>query len=285
MNRLLFFKPTLVQSWLLVAFFFVGSLIAGAVALFWKCISFSYLLSFLIVAFYVWRVSGKNKMLWEELKLIEYKPVGLNVPSFGRMGAPLFIALSIFGVLLLGVLVEPTVAFIPMPETLKAQFESILIGSPLWDSVLSTCILAPLLEECLCRGLMLRGMLAERSPKSAIVWSSLIFAVLHMNPWQSIPAFILGLFLGWCYYRSGSLWVPVLLHCVNNSLSVVLSRALKGFDVDDGFISLMPTGKYIIFYLISLLLFAVVIYLLKNNDEKTLSSEIHPVRQGDSLGQ
>ena len=105
----------------------------------------------------------------------------------------------------LSVVIEPTTSFIPMPDSIKAIFEKAFVESALWDMIVSTCILAPLLEELLCRGIMLRGMLARRkAPWKAIVWSALIFAVMHMNPWQSIPAFLIGLLLGWVYYRTHS---------------------------------------------------------------------------------
>jgi len=75
---------------------------------------------------------------------------------------------------------------------------------------------APLTEEPLCRGLILRGLL-ERYPKGkAILFSALIFAIMHLNPWQFFPPLMIGLFFGWIMAETGSLWLPVLGHLLNN---------------------------------------------------------------------
>jgi membrane protease YdiL (CAAX protease family) len=54
--------------------------------------------------------------------------------------------------------------------------------------------------------------------------SAAFFAVLHMNPWQAIPAFLLGLLFGYLYYKTGSLKLTMLMHCVNNTLAAVTTR-------------------------------------------------------------
>ena len=61
-------------------------------------------------------------------------------------------------------------------------------------------------------------------PATAIVISAAFFAILHMNPWQAIPAFCLGLLFGFVYYKTGSLKLTMLMHCVNNTMAVVLSK-------------------------------------------------------------
>ena len=138
--------------------------------------------------------------------------------------------------------------------------------------IVSTCILAPLLEELLCRGIMLRGMLARRkAPWKAIVWSALIFAVMHMNPWQSIPAFLIGLLLGWVYYRTHSLWATIFLHCLNNSISTVISRVWADLPIDAGLKDVLPETTYWIVYVAAALLLAITLVIL---NEKTVSPQV-----------
>jgi hypothetical protein len=45
---------------------------------------------------------------------------------------------------------------------------------------------------------------------------------MHLNPWQSIPAFFKGLFLGLLYYQSKSIWPSILAHAVNNAAAFFL---------------------------------------------------------------
>ena len=120
---------------------------------------------------------------------------------------------------------EPVTALLPpMPEWLEKVMDQMLEGSPLWATLLSVSVFAPLFEEWLCRGMILRGLLTKMKPATAIVISAAFFAILHMNPWQAIPAFCLGLLFGFVYYKTGSLKLTMLMHCVNNTMAVVLSK-------------------------------------------------------------
>ena len=80
-------------------------------------------------------------------------------------------------------------------------------------------IFAPLLEELLFRGILLEGFLKHMRPGVAIFWSALFFGGIHMIPAQAASAFIAGLFIGWLYWRTRSLWSCMLVHFINNFLS------------------------------------------------------------------
>ena len=113
----------------------------------------------------------------------------------------------------------------PMPEWLKTVMEN-MTGGVLWVNFLLVSIMAPLFEEWLCRGMVLRGLLnaGKMKPVWAIVISALFFAIIHMNPWQAIPAFVLGLLFGYVYYKTGSLKLTMLMHFTNNTLALAASR-------------------------------------------------------------
>lgn len=81
------------------------------------------------------------------------------------------------------------------------------------------CLLAPVLEEILFRGILLRGLLRNYAPAVAIGQSALLFGIIHFNPAQSLFAFCFGITLGWLYYRTQSLMLCIALHALNNLLS------------------------------------------------------------------
>lgn len=84
-------------------------------------------------------------------------------------------------------------------------------------------LLAPLAEEMVFRGAILRQLLASRfSPWTAIVVSSLFFMLAHFNPAQMPHAFLVGLLLGWMYWRTGSIVPAVAYHWVNNTIAYVV---------------------------------------------------------------
>lgn len=89
--------------------------------------------------------------------------------------------------------------------------------------IIMTVILAPILEEILFRGIIMKGMINNGTkPLPAIALSAFIFGVVHFNPWQFAGAFLLGLVLGLVYYKTKSLLMPVLLHAFNNLISAML---------------------------------------------------------------
>lgn len=94
-------------------------------------------------------------------------------------------------------------------------------------------ILAPLAEEVVFRGAILRTLLGIMSKKNhwvAILISAAIFGVVHANLAQFVNALLMGLLLGWMYYRTGSLVPGILLHWVNNTMAYVLTNIMPQSD-------------------------------------------------------
>lgn len=94
-------------------------------------------------------------------------------------------------------------------------------------------ILAPLAEEVVFRGAILRTLLGIMSKKNhwvAIMISAAIFGIVHANLAQFVNALLMGLLLGWMYYRTGSLVPGILLHWVNNTMAYVLTNIMPQSD-------------------------------------------------------
>ena len=117
-------------------------------------------------------------------------------------------------------------------------------GGPFWSSFLVTAIFAPVFEEWMCRGVVLRGLLTKMKPGWAIVISALFFALIHMNPWQALNAFIIGLVMGYVYYKTGSLLLTMLIHFVYNGTAVITAQFTDTDNVEYWF-ETMPMGAYI----------------------------------------
>ncbi len=89
--------------------------------------------------------------------------------------------------------------------------------------IFSICLLAPVVEEVVFRGAIEGSLLRSwRNPCYAIFVSALIFGFIHGNPAQIPFAFLIGLLLGWLYYRTGSLLPGIFIHFLNNTASVIL---------------------------------------------------------------
>lgn len=152
-----------------------------------------------------------------------------------------------------------------------------MTGGPFWSSFLVVALFAPFFEEWLCRGVILRGLLTKMKPGWAIVVSALFFAVIHGNPWQALNAFIIGVVMGYVYYRTGSLLLTMVIHFINNGTAVVLSHvdALKDFDY---FSEMMPKTTYGICLMVSLLVMVGGIWLLSRIPKENPWGNADPVK-------
>lgn len=120
-------------------------------------------------------------------------------------------------------------AFIPMLMAWALGVDRV-IGLPyLPNPVSSVGVLglvfgAPIAEEVLCRGYGLARIRELAGDRRALLFTALVFALLH-GSWVKLPGtFALGLFLGWLVLRTGSLWPALLGHVANNAAAYVLSR-------------------------------------------------------------
>ena len=115
---------------------------------------------------------------------------------------------------------------IEMDDNTEQLFES-LMKEP-WGYV-AIGILAPLAEEIVFRGAILRtllGMMSKKNHWVAIMISAAIFGAVHGNSAQFVNALLMGLILGWMYYRTKSLVPGILLHWVNNTVAYVLTNVV-----------------------------------------------------------
>jgi membrane protease YdiL (CAAX protease family) len=116
-----------------------------------------------------------------------------------------------------------------LPNIAEQQFDMILANR--WG-YLTIGILAPLAEEVVFRGAILKSLLATRlSPLTAVLFSAVFFALVHVNPAQMPHAFLAGLLLGWMYYRTGSILPGMCLHWVNNSVAYAMYNLIPNPDV------------------------------------------------------
>lgn len=117
-----------------------------------------------------------------------------------------------------------------LPSNADDEFD-MLLGSRLGYFVIA--LGAPLVEELVFRGAILRALLRWKSnPWVGIIISSVLFAASHMNPVQMPHAFLVGLLLGWMYYRTDSIVPGVVYHWVNNTVAYVLYQFYPNADIE-----------------------------------------------------
>lgn len=136
-----------------------------------------------------------------------------------------------------------------LPNLMESSFEQLQSN---WLGILSIAVFGPILEELLFRGAITRALLAKYNPRKAIIISALVFGIFHLNPVQIVSASLIGLLLGWIYYKTASLIPCILIHVANNSLSVWISAKYPGVEnmrelMGDSTFSLVAIGAVIVF--------------------------------------
>lgn len=123
--------------------------------------------------------------------------------------------------------------------------------------IIMTVILAPIFEEIIFRGIIQKGLVNKGiKPWKAIVYASIIFGVVHGNPWQFISAVMLGCILGLVYHKTKTLLLPILLHAFNNlSLSLLVL-----YGKDESFAKVFNVSEWLILAA-GLVLFSLFYYL------------------------
>lgn len=159
---------------------------------------------FILVSVFLWKRKGAVDFL------------GLRVPHIKRF-------LPWLGIFILLVLLIEGLA--RLSPTFRTDFMDRVIGSttnlPLL--LIGVGIMAPLFEELLLRGLLFGSIRSIKDEHSTVLITAGVFALMHLQYNWAIMLLIIpmGMVLGYARSRSGSIWVPVLLHVLNNSLSVL----------------------------------------------------------------
>ena len=112
---------------------------------------------------------------------------------------------------------------VELPNIAEEMFTG-MIASP-WGYV-AIGLMAPLVEELVFRGAVLRSLLDWKGEQQwlCISISAALFAMIHMNPAQVPHAFLIGWLLGWMYYRTGSIIPGVVYHWMNNSVAFAIGH-------------------------------------------------------------
>ncbi|WP_082318123.1 CPBP family intramembrane glutamic endopeptidase [Hymenobacter sp. DG25A] len=132
----------------------------------------------------------------------------------GQESASLYAVMPVL--ILTAILVLSLLDLLHLPNWADKTFQN-LANTPVLAFVM-LCVAAPVLEELLFRGVLLPGLLRNypQRPWVAIGQSALVFGIIHGNPAQLVGAGLLGLLLGWLYYRTSSLGICIVVHALNN---------------------------------------------------------------------
>ena len=98
-------------------------------------------------------------------------------------------------------------------------------GANLGGLIVVAVVWGPVGEELFFRGFVLPGLIRRLGVPAAVVVSSGLFAVFHVDPGTLVPTFLLGAALAWIYLKTGSIWPSIMAHGIQNALALWLAGA------------------------------------------------------------
>lgn len=114
--------------------------------------------------------------------------------------------------------------FQKLEESYMELLKSFLNTSSLCGYFLNLFIIAILpavCEELLFRGVFQRVLIDWTKNKHiGIIITATLFSIMHLHYNGLIPRFLLGVYFGYLLIWSGSLWLPILAHFINNAFAV-----------------------------------------------------------------
>ena len=93
--------------------------------------------------------------------------------------------------------------------------------------------------------------------------TALVFSAVHMQPFGLVPRLLLGAYLGYLLVWSGSVWVPVTVHTLNNSLYVVMRYATGSGESEYG------SGSPVVLIASAVLTGAMLVWMYRNRNKKS----------------
>lgn len=220
-----------------------------------------YLLTFCFIVFLVYIVEKERR------KTIE-------IPSFKVDNLTILSLACIAMISLQQGIILPVISLIPIPEFLQ---DVITINNTQYGAwtTLTLIILAPVFEEYIFRGVMLKGLLKTYSPTKAIIATSLLFGLIHLNPWQFVVGTSIGLLCGWVYYKTRSLTYPIVIHLANNLFAILPSFLIPNATDTDTSLAYYYGGMTLVLFniLIAIITVGLLSWMFKKQEEDILLFE------------
>jgi membrane protease YdiL (CAAX protease family) len=156
-------------------------------------------------------------------------------------------------------------------EELARQLTEAFIKADSFPVLLVNMFIVALLpavcEELLFRGALQQFMLYCFKYKHFAVWfTAVVFSAFHGQFYGFLPRMVLGALLGYMFLYSGSLWVSVIVHFINNALALLANY----YHWNEGATEIFKEGYVFPVYIniLSFILSIGLVYLMKKNQHK-----------------
>ncbi|MFN7118806.1 MAG: lysostaphin resistance A-like protein [Saprospiraceae bacterium] len=173
---------------------------------------------------------------------------------------------------------------LPLPEWMREMEKTtsdmvkalLVMDSPaeLLFNLLIIAVIPAIGEELIFRGILQQQLQRVlRNPVAAIWLAAILFSAIHMQFVGFLPRMVLGAALGYIFYWTRSLWMPIIAHFMMNALQVVGQYVTEG-KLTENELTELKTAQWIAGFVSLLITCALGYYLWKKSKEKTLEEKL-----------
>ncbi len=151
-------------------------------------------------------------------------PIVRSENLFSRKDLKMDVSLILL-IVVVGVLVNVLISHTPlvdMSEAYKHANKELYDGA-IWVKLITNCLMIPILEETLFRGIIAAQIDLWYGRVAAVIVSSLLFGMFHFNLVQLLYAFLIGALLAYAITKTHKLWVCIAAHSILNLIVVIVS--------------------------------------------------------------
>ena len=135
--------------------------------------------------------------------------------------------------------------------------------------IITISIVPAICEEVMFRGYIQRSFEFKLKPYLAAILTALFFALYHFNPYGLIPLAIIGFYLGFAAYSTQSLFVPIVLHFLNNFFAVMFYFLVGDDELFKSNVSDVDSlNENVLYFFLLLIMFITVVFFIKNYYKK-----------------
>ncbi len=164
-----------------------------------------------------------------------------------------------------------------LDKLVEETYGNILKADNFFDALLIVIVVAitpAICEEVFFRGFVQKSFEQKLKPYWAALITALFFGLYHFNPYGLIPLIALGFFLGWSAYTTNSIFIPMILHFINN-FTAVTAYFMFGKEelIESNVVPGEGIGESVIIFILLLILFTGLVFYIKKKYPPTNNKE------------
>lgn len=152
-------------------------------------------------------------------------------------------------------------------KNIEESYAKLLVANSIWESLLVVFVVAvtpAICEEIFFRGYVQRTFEMKYTLLKSAFLTAIFFGLYHFHPYQIIPLISLGLYFGYTAYKSNSIFIPVILHFLNNFIAILMFFFIGKEDLSNPTVTSVADFQLSIFLFISLSILFILLIVFFN---------------------